>query len=41
MANVKIKFNIAVSNAPASAVEFYGSSSEIMTGFRFIRLGDT
>ena len=39
--NVKIKFNIAVSNAPSSNVTFYGSSSEIMTGFRFIRLGDT
>ena len=39
--NVKIKFNIGPTNPPSSNVTFYGSSSEIMTGFRFIRLGDT
>ena len=39
--NVKIKFNIGPTNSPASNVTFYGSSSEIMTGFRFIRLGNT
>ena len=39
--NVKIKFNIGPTNPPSSNVTFYGSSTEIMTGFRFIRLGDT
>ena len=39
--NVKIKFNIGPTNPPSSNVTFYGSSDEIMTGFRFIRLGDT
>jgi len=39
--NVKLKFNISTTNPCSSSVEFYGSSTDIMTGFRFIRLGDT
>lgn len=39
--NVKLKFNISSTNPCSSSVEFYGSSTDIMTGFRFIRLGDT
>ena len=39
--NVKCKFNISTTNPCSSSVEFYGSSTDIMTGMRFIRLGDT
>ena len=39
--NVKLKFNISTTNPCSSSVEFYGSSTDIMTGFRFIRLANT
>jgi len=39
--NVKCKFNISTTNPCSSSVEFYGSSTNIMTGMRFIRIGDT
>ena len=39
--NVKLKFQIGVTNSAAGNVTFNGDSGAIETGFRFIRVGDT
>ena len=39
--NVKVKFQIGVTNSAGSDTYFQGGTGALETGFRFIRLGDT